>query len=104
MWKKIIYSCLAIYLVVSLLVGTYLSHRLGQYMDECRRYREQLDLASDRQREIRTVVNRTGEVLSSTVYSVKELREKLKEVENSYNQLYNLCFDNGDIVHGGEIK
>lgn len=104
MLKKIIYGCFAVYFFVSLICGGILKGRLEHYMDECGQYREQLELAENRESEIRENVNRTGLVLGETVNSVAELREKLKEVEDSYNSLWNMLYDNDDNVSDREIQ
>jgi hypothetical protein len=78
------------------------SYRLQQYMDECRQYREQLTAATNRQSEITGVVEHTNLILSETVNSVAELREQLKAVEDDYNRLYSICFDNGNIISNRE--
>lgn len=71
-------------------------------MGQCEQYRVELAAASDRQSEIAGVVGHTSLVLGETVNSVAELREQLKAVEDDYNRLYSLCFDNGSDVSNGE--
>lgn len=78
------------------------SARLDKSMAECRQYREQLELATNRQSEIAEVVGHTSIVLGETVNSVKELREQLKAVEADYNRLYSICFNNDNDVSNGE--
>ena len=102
MLKKIIYGCFAVYFFVSLICGCIIKSRLEHYMDECRQYREQLELAENRESEIRAAVDRTGLILGQTTNSIGELREKLKEVENSYNSLWNMFYDNDDNVSDRE--
>lgn len=98
---------IGVFILLVLLVGALAglgiqSYRLQQYMDECRQYREQLELATNRQSEIAEVVGHTSIVLGETVNSVKELREQLKAVEADYNRLYSICFDNDNDVYNGE--
>lgn len=105
MEKKI--NDIVVFILLVLLVGSFAglgiqSYRLDKSMAECRQYREQLELATDRQSEIAGVVGHTSIVLGETVNSVKELREQLKAVEADYNQLYSLCFNNGNDVFDGE--
>ena len=102
MLKKIVYYCFAAYFILSIIGGGILKGRLEHYMAECERYRVELAAATDRQSEIAGVVGHTGLVLGETVNSVAELREQLKAVEDDYNRLYSLCFDNGSIVSSGE--
>lgn len=100
--KKVLYTIAAVYFIVSIVGGGIQTYRLECSMAECRQYREQLELATDRQSEIAEVVGHTSLILGETVNSVAELRNQLKAVENDYNRLYSLCFDNGRIVHNGE--
>lgn len=67
--------------------------RLGKSMDECRQYRTELETASNRQSEIRDIVSRTGVVLGEAVNSIADLRKQLEEVEDCYNSLWNIVFD-----------
>jgi len=71
-------------------------------MAECEQYRIELAAAADRQSEIAGVVGHTSLVLGETISSVAELREQLKAVEDDYNRLYSLCFDNGSDVYDRE--
>lgn len=100
--KKILYTIAAIYFIISLVGGGIQTYRLERSMAECRQYREQLKLATDRQSEIAGVVGHTSLILSETVNSVADLRKQLKAVENDYNRLYSLCFDNGSDVYNRE--
>lgn len=100
--KKILYITIACCFAFSIAFGGIQTCRLERSMAECRQYREQLELATDRQSEIAGVVGHTSLILGETVNSVAELRKQLKAVENDYNQLYSLCFDNGNIVYNRE--
>lgn len=100
--KKILHFAAVSYIILSLICGAALQSRLEHSMAECRQYREQLELAENRESEIRANVNRTGLILSETTTSVAELREKLKEVEDSYNNLWNMLYDNDNIVSDRE--
>ena len=100
--KKILYTIAALYFIISIIGGGIQTYRLERSMAECRQYREQLKLATDRQSEIAGVVGHTSLILSETVNSVAELRKQLKAVENDYNRLYSLCFDNGSDVYNRE--
>lgn len=102
MVKKILYIIAAIYFVISIISGGIQTCRLERSMAECRQYREQLKLATDRQSEIAGVVGHTSLILGETVNSVAELRNQLKAVEDDYNRLYSLCFDDGNIVYNRE--
>lgn len=76
--------------------------RLGHSMEECRQYREQLEFAENRESEVRAAISRTSLILSETTTSVAELREKLKEVENSYNYMWHLFYDDDNNVSDRE--
>ena len=100
--KKILYSLFAVYFIVSIVGGGIQTYRLERSMAECEHYRIELAAATDRQSEIAGVVGHTSLILGETVNSVAELRNQLKAVENDYNRLYSLCFDDGNIVYNGE--
>ena len=68
-------------------------------MAECGQYREQLEVAANRESEIRAAVNRAGLILCETTNSIAELREKLKEVEDCYNSLWNMFYDDDDTIY-----
>jgi len=102
MLKKVLYFVAAAYFILSIIGGGILKGRLEHYMAECELYRVELAAATDRQSEIAGVVGHTSLVLGETVNSVAELREQLKAVEDDYNRLYSLCFDNGSDVYNRE--
>lgn len=97
--KKIVYACFAVYFVLSIIGGAILQSRLERSMAECGQYREQLAAAENRESEVRAVVNRTGLILDETTTSIGELREKLKEVEDCYNCMWQLFYDDDDTIH-----
>ena len=102
MLKKIVYGCFAAYFLLSIVGGGILKSRLEHYMAECERYRVELAAATDRQSEIAGVVGHTSLILGETVNSVEELRVQLQAVEDDYNRLYSICFDNGSDVSDRE--
>jgi len=71
-------------------------------MAELGQYRNQLELAENRESEIRATVNRTGLILSETTSSVTELRKKLEEVEDCYNYMWHLLYDDDNNVSDRE--
>lgn len=101
-FKKIVHCLVAIIFLITLTFGGIQTCRLGRSMAECRQYREQLELAENRESEIRDVIGRTNLILGETTNSVGELREKLKAVEDSYNYLWNLFYNNDNTVHNRE--
>lgn len=102
MAKKIIYVIVAVCFFTTLAFGGIQTCRLERSLAECRQYREQLTVAENRESEVRAVINRTGLILGETTNSIVELREKLQEVEDSYNSLWNMFYDNDDTVYNGE--
>lgn len=94
--EKLVYvTLLGCFIYAALLTGLHFTtqRKLEQYMELCEQYRVELDAASNRQRDITENVERTREVLSKTVYTVGELRAQLKEVESSYNYMWELLHD-----------
>lgn len=104
MWKKVMYSIVAVCFLVTLIFGGVQTCRLERSMAELGQCREQLELAENRESEIRATVNRTGLILSETTTSVAELREKLKEIQDCYNSLWNMFYDNDDTIYNREDK
>lgn len=100
--KNIKYYIVAAIFLITLAFGCFQSCRLERSMAECRQYREQLELAENRESEIRDVIGRTSLILGETANSVGELREKLKEVEDSYNYLWSLFYNNDNNVYNRE--
>lgn len=99
MFKRILYIIIAVCFLATITFGCVQTYRLGRSMAECRQYREQLELAESRESEIRDAIGRTSLILSETTNSVGELREKLKEVEDCYNYMWNLFYNNDDNVY-----
>jgi len=99
MFKRILYIIVAVCFLITVAFGGIQTFRLERSMVELEHYREQLELAENRESEIRANVNRTGLILSETATSVGELREKLKALEDSYNSLWNMFYDNDNNVY-----
>lgn len=102
MLKRIIYCIIAVCFLVSLSFGGVQTCRLERSMAELGQCREQLAIAENRESEVRQVVNRTGLILGETSTTIGELREKLKEVEDSYNYMWHLFYDDDSVIHNGE--
>jgi len=102
MWKKIMYCLVAACFLITLTFGGIQTCRLERSMAELGQCREQLAIAENRESEVKQVVNRTGLILGETTNSVGELREKLKEVENSYNYMLQLFYDDDNTIHNRE--
>ena len=99
MLKRILYIIVAVCFLATIAFGGIQTCRLERSMAECGQYREQLAAAENRESEIITVINRTNLILGETANSVGELREKLKEVENSYNYMWRLFYDDDNTIH-----
>ena len=99
MFKRILYIIIAACFLITLAFGGVQTCRLERSMAELGQCREQLELAQNRESEIRDVVGRTSLILSETANSVGELREKLKEVENSYNYMWNLFYNDDNTIY-----
>lgn len=102
--KKILYIIAALYFLISVIGGGIQTYRLERSMAECRQYREQLAAAENRESEVRAAINRTSLILGETTNSIGELREKLKAVEDSYNYLWNLFYNDDNTIHNRENK
>ena len=100
--EKILYITIACCFAFSIAFGGIQTCRLERSMAECRQYREQLELAENRESEVRAAINRTSLILGETTNSIGDLRKKLKEVEDSYNYMWHLFYDDDNIIHNGE--
>lgn len=102
MFKKVIYIIIAVCFLVTIAFGGVQTCRLERSMAELGQYRNQLELAENRESEIRATVNRTGLILGETTSSVAELRKKLKELEDCYNYMWNLLYDDDNTIYNRE--
>jgi hypothetical protein len=95
-----VYKYVAIGLLVLLLFAftglTIQTIRLESSMERCQQYREQLEFASNREREIGETISRTSILLSETSNTASGLREKLKILEDSYNYMWKLLYNDTD--------
>lgn len=67
-------------------------------MERCEQYRIELDSAQNRESEIGDCISRTSVILSETSNTVEGLREKLKAVEDSYNYMWELLYNDNNCV------
>lgn len=102
--EKIVYAVTVAFLLFWIAFGGVQTCRLHASMEQCEHYRTELEAASNRQSEIRDVVGRTGEVLSSTANTVAELRNQLQAVESSYTHLWELVSNDDNCVSNNEVK
>ena len=100
--KKILYITITCCFAFSIAFGGIQTYRLERSMAECRQYREQLAIAENRESEVRAAIDRTSLILGETTNSIGDLRKKLQEVEDSYNYLWNLFYNNDNIIYSGE--
>lgn len=117
MLKKAMYTLFAIILLAAM-VGTCIqSYRLELYRQQSEYYRTELESAHSRQSELADAVDecfqsvvRTREVLSSTVNTVGDLRNQLREVRAEFENMENrLCdfydnYNNRSSNNNTEIK
>ena len=88
--QKVLNYIITIVLIVSLTFAGVQTYRLGCYREQCNTYREQLELASDRQSGIKANVERAGIILGSTINSVAELKGQLREVREIFEAMEDL--------------
>jgi len=100
--KKVLYIIVACCFAFSIAFGGIQTCRLERSMAECGQYREQLTAAENRESEVRAAIDRTSLILGETTNSIGELREKLKAVEDSYNYMWHLFYDDDNTIHSGE--
>lgn len=102
MAKKIMYGIIAACFLATLTFGGIQTCRLERSMERCEQYRTELELAQNRESEIGECISRTNTILSKTSNTVEGLREKLKAVEDSYNSLWNMFYDDDSSVSDRE--
>ena len=62
-------------------------------MERCEQYRIELESAKNREYEIGESISRTGNILRETSNTVEGLRKKLEAVEDSYNYMWQLLYN-----------
>ena len=96
--NKIISICAVVVIALLLALTSIQTYRLECSMERCEQYRIELDSAQNRESEIGDCISRTSVILSETSNTVEGLREKLKAVEDSYNYMWQLLYnDNGNV-------
>lgn len=103
MENKIISVCAAIVITFLLAFSIIQTRRLERSMERCEQYRIELVSAQNRESEIGECISRTSVILSETSNTVEGLREKLEAVENSYNYMWRIIFDNDNSDNNEEI-
>lgn len=92
MFKKIV-NCIIAFIMLILLVGGIIQTcRLERYREQCEQYRVQLEAAANRERDIENTIQRTGLILCESINSVAELREQIKAVRESYEEMENIIY------------
>ena len=95
--NKIISVCAAIVIAFLLTFTIIQTVRLEHSMERCEQYRIELDSAQNRESEIGECISRTSIILCQTSDTVEGLREKLEAVEDSYNYMWRIIFDNDNM-------
>lgn len=90
---RIIFGIMLVTILVFFTGFTVQTCRLQSSMEQLEHYRTELESASNRQSDITSIVERTGEILSTTTNSVADLRKQIQEIEDCYNQLWQYCRD-----------
>lgn len=103
MENKIISVCAAIVITFLLAFSVVQSVRLERSMERCEQYRIEFVSAQSRESEIGECISRTSVILSETSNTVEGLREKLEAVEDSYNYMWRIIFDNDNSDNNKEI-
>lgn len=88
--QKVLNYIIAIAFIISLTFAGIQSYRLECYREQCNTYREQLELASNRQSGIAANVERAGTILSSTINTTQELRRQIREVREIFEAMEDL--------------
>lgn len=107
MYEKVCYiviAALCVLLSIALAGFGIQTRRLDRRMAELGQLRGELEAAYDRESDIRETVGRAGAILGESAGTVSELREQLKEIEKSYDDLVRLlarAYDSPD-SGGGE--
>ena len=106
MAKKIMYGIIAACFLATLTFGGIQTCRLERSMERCEEYRTELELAQNREYEIGESISRTSIILCQTSDTVEGLREKLEAVEDSYNYMWKLLYNDNNCVDnkGGKLE
>lgn len=106
MFKKIIYGSFTAYFVFSIICGAVFYSGLVCYRQQSEYYRAELERASNQQQLLTATIDkcwesteRTKELLGSSVNTIGELREQLKEVRENYQNMEVLLLDCYDNMH-----
>lgn len=102
--KKVLYIIAALYFIISIIGGGIQTYRLERSMERCEQYRIELESAKNREYEIGESISRTSDILRQTSNTVEGLRKKLEAVEDSYNYMWQLLYDDDNIISNGENK
>ena len=105
-----IYKC--VFVVMLILFAIFFTgfavqtYRLERSMERCEQYRTELELAQNREHEIGESISRTSIILCQTSDTVEGLREKLEAVEDSYNYMWKLLYNDNNCVDnkGGKLE
>ena len=104
--KKILYSLFAVYFIVSIVGGAYLSCRLDRTRQQLDYFRTELESATSRQQEAYDTIDecyrnveRASEVLSESVNTVQGIRKQISEIKENYELMENRMHKFYDDIH-----
>lgn len=89
MSKKIIITILSILLFISLICNNVLYYRLDKNRQQLESVRVQLDRSHDNYRAITERLGRTGEILSESATTVRDIRNQISEIRKVFEDLEN---------------
>lgn len=90
MFKKVMYSIIAIYVVFSVVWGAILQSRLGQTRLELNSVRMELSAATNRQSELAEILRRDGEILRESSTTISGIRSQIAVIRESYEEMENI--------------
>jgi septal ring factor EnvC (AmiA/AmiB activator) len=99
--KKILYTIAAIYFIISIIGGAYLSSRLECTRQELEYYRTEFNAAQNREQQLTNEIDecfgnvtRTNEILSQSTNTISDIRKQFKEIRESYEQMESILMGN----------
>lgn len=95
-----IYNIIVLILLLSLICACagfgIQSYKLGQSRQLVEHYRIELESAKDRESDIAESIQRTGEILDSSISTVAELRNAIREIRRNYEEMASRMHNVGD--------
>lgn len=69
------------------------TYRLGSTRQQLAEVRAELQLATNRQSEIKELVGRAGEILNQSSVTIKDVREQIREIRKNYEVMESLLLN-----------